>query len=329
MNHDSFDWRRVEWLDDFQLFARQMNDKLSVLRLFTRVARTSSFTKAGRELGISQPSVSRQISELEAEVGAALFVRSTRAVKLTDTGADYLTRVEAILAALEEADHAARGSTELRGRLRVGLSTSFGIREVIPRIDRFMQAHPALHVDLLMSDGRQDLITEGVDVAIRFGALPDSSATSRLLGRSPRMLVAAPAYLARAGRPSEPDELSQHAFVTGPSSAASLGWTLRKDGREAVFRGDGRITSSVNEGATAAAVAGLGILVIGLWGCRSEIEDGRLVPILGGWQLEPVEVHAVFPTGRAARPAARALINFLAAELEPISLGVDARMRGR
>ncbi|OUL68122.1 LysR family transcriptional regulator [Paraburkholderia hospita] len=306
-----------------------MNDKLSVLRLFTRVARTSSFTRAGRELGISQPSVSRQISELEADVGTALFVRSTRAVKLTEAGVDYLTRVEAILDALEEADHAARGTTELRGRLRVALSTSFGIREVIPRIDRFMEMHPALCIDMLMSDDRQDLITEGVDVAIRFGALPDSSATSRLLGRSPRLLVAAPAYLARKGHPVEPAELSQHAFVTGPSSAASLGWTLRKDGREAVFRGDGRITSTVNEAATAAAVAGLGILVIGLWGCRSEIADGRLVSILEDWQLEPVEIHAVFPTGRAARPAARALISFLVEELAPISVDVDARMRGR
>ncbi|GJH32533.1 LysR family transcriptional regulator [Paraburkholderia hospita] len=306
-----------------------MNDKLSVLRLFARVARTSSFTRARRELGISQPSVSRQISELEADVGTALFVRSTRAVKLTEAGVDYLTRVEAILDALEEADHAARGSTELRGRLRVALSTSFGIREVIPRIDRFLEMHPALNIDLLMSDDRQDLITEGVDVAIRFGALPDSSATSRLLGRSPRLLVAAPAYLARKGRPVEPAELGQHAFVTGPSSAASLGWTLRKDGREAVVRGDGRITSTVNEAATAAAVAGLGILVIGLWGCRSEIADGRLVPVLEDWKFDPVEIHAVFPTGRAARPAARALISFLVEELAPISVDADARTRGR
>src|SRR5262249_18478960 len=166
-----------------------MNDKLSVLRLFTRVARTSSFTRAGRELGVSQPSVSRQISELEADVGAALFVRSTRAVKLTEAGVDYLLRVEAILQALAEADHVARGSAELRGHLRVTLSASFGIREVIPRIGRFMALHPALHIELLMSDDRQDLIAEGVDVAIRFGALPDSSARSRLIGRSPRMLV--------------------------------------------------------------------------------------------------------------------------------------------
>lgn len=305
-----------------------MNDKLSVLRLFSRVAHTSSFTKAGRELGISQPSVSRQISELEADVGATLFNRSTRAVKLTEAGVDYLSRIEAILSALEEADHAARGSMELRGRLRVALSTSFGIREVIPRIDRFMELHPALHIDLLMSDDRHDLIAEGVDVAIRFGELPDSSATSRMLGRSPRMLVAAPRYLERSGRPIEPSDLSRHTFVLGPSSAETLGWKLRKGDRETSFRTEGRFTISVNEGATVAAVAGLGILAIGFWGCRSEIADGRLVQILEDWQLEPVDIHAVFPPGGATRPAARVFIDYLVEELRPISVGVRLETRG-
>ncbi len=297
-----------------------MNDKLSVLRLFTRVARTSSFTKAGRELGISQPSASRQISELEEEVGTELFTRSTRAVKLTEAGVDYLMRVEAILEALEEADHAARGTSELRGHLRVALSASFGIREVIPRIGHFMAQHPALHIELLMSDERQDLIAEGVDVAIRFGALPDSTARSRLLGRSSRMLVAAPSYLTRAGRPTEPSDLSAHTFVIGPSSVASLGWVLRKEGREAVFRGEGRLVISVNEGATAAAVAGLGILTVGLWGCRSELAGGSLVQVLEDWKLDPVEIHAVFPPGRASRPAARALVDYFVEAIGPLSV---------
>ncbi|NIE84175.1 MULTISPECIES: LysR family transcriptional regulator [unclassified Burkholderia] len=296
-----------------------MNDKLSVLRLFTRVARMGSFTKAGRDLGISQPSVSRQISELEAEVGAALFVRSTRAVKLTDTGADYLSRVDAILEALDEADRVARGTSELRGHLRIALSTSFGVREVIPRLDRFMADHPALRIDLRMADDRQDLIVEGVDLAFRFGTLSDSNATSRLIGCSPRMLVAAPAYLARAGTPRDPAELERHAFVLGPSSAESLGATFRKDGQAMTFRADGRLSTSVNEAATAAAVAGLGLLTIGSWGCRAELADGRLVPLLTDWQLDPVEVHAVFPAGRAARPAARLLVDYLVAELAPIS----------
>jgi DNA-binding transcriptional LysR family regulator len=297
-----------------------MNDKLSTLRLFVRVAHTSSFTKAGRELGLSQPSTSRRISELEEDVGAALFVRSTRAVTLTEAGADYLTRVEAILSALDEADHAARGTAELRGHLRVALSTSFGVRDVIPRIGRFMSVHPALHIDLLMEDDWQDLIVEGVDVAFRFGQLKDSNATSTMLGRCPRLLVASPRYLANTRTPLEPGDLASHTFIMGPSGAGVREWTFEKSGRRVAFRGEGRLTISLNEGKTAAAVAGLGILMMGSWGCRAELSDGRLVPVLADWKLEPVEVNAVFPAARAARPAARALVAYLADELKLISV---------
>ncbi|MGF6759594.1 LysR family transcriptional regulator [Paraburkholderia sp. GAS42] len=319
-NIDSFASRAVEWLDDFQLFSPRMNDKLSTLQLFVRVAHTSSFTKAGRELGLSQPSASRRISELEEEVGAALFVRSTRAVKLTEAGTDYLARVEAILSALNEADDAARGTTELRGHLRVALSTSFGVREVIPRIGRFMSAHPALHVDLRMADDRQDLIVEGVDVAFRFGPLKDSNATSTMLGRCPRILVASPDYLANTGMPVEPGDLADHSFVMGPPGAGVRGWTFEKGGRRVMVRGQGRLTISLNEATTAAAVAGLGILATGSWGCRAELCDGQLIRLLPDWTVEPIEVNAVYPAARAARPAARALVAYLADELKAISV---------
>jgi DNA-binding transcriptional LysR family regulator len=320
LNSDSFAPRAVEWLDDFQLFSFRMNDKLSTLQLFVRVAHTSSFTKAGRELGLSQPSASRRISELEEEVGAALFVRSTRAVKLTEAGTDYLARVEAILSALSEADHAARGTAELRGHLSVALSTSFGVREVIPRIGRFMSAHPALHVDLRMADDRQDLIVEGVDVAFRFGPLKDSNATSTMLGRCPRILVASPDYLANAGMPAEPGDLADHTFVMGPSGAGVREWSFEKGGRRVMVSGKGRLTISLNEGTTVAAVAGLGILATGFWGCRAELSDGRLIPLLPDWAVEPIEVNAVYPAARAARPAARALVAYLADELKAISV---------
>src|SRR5260370_35898252 len=159
-----------------------MSDRLLALRLFARVARTGSFSRAGRELGLSQPSVSRIAAALEREVGAALLTRTTRAVTLTEAGADYLARVEPILAALEEADHAARGTGELRGVLRVGLSSSLAVREVIPRLSALTSRHPALLVELLMNDQRQDLVIEAVDVALRFGMLGDSNATARPAG---------------------------------------------------------------------------------------------------------------------------------------------------
>src|ERR1700722_15430303 len=116
----------------------RMNDKLLALRLFVRVARAGSFSAAARELDLSQPSVSRIIAALEEEVGAALVTRTTRAVTLTDVGNDYLTRVEAIMASLEEADHAARGSRELRGALRIATPASFGVREIVPLMPDFL-----------------------------------------------------------------------------------------------------------------------------------------------------------------------------------------------
>jgi DNA-binding transcriptional LysR family regulator len=144
-----------------------MNDRVTALKLFARAARVGSFSSAGRELGLSQSSASRLIAALEAEVGATLFSRTTRAVTLADAGATYLMRVEAIVAALDEADHEAPGTGELLGVLRVGTPLSFVLREIIPLLPKFLSAHPELRVELLSSDRYQDLVIEGIDVAFQ------------------------------------------------------------------------------------------------------------------------------------------------------------------
>src|SRR3984885_3070918 len=141
----------------FQLSTLAMSDRLFALRLFARVARKGSFSAAGRELNIPQSTASRTIATLEREIGVALFVRTTRAVTLTDAGLDFLARIESVLAELDEAEHAARGTGELRGMLRIGLATTFAVREVIPRLSDFLSRHPALRIDLMMGDEREDL----------------------------------------------------------------------------------------------------------------------------------------------------------------------------
>jgi DNA-binding transcriptional LysR family regulator len=203
-----------------------MNDKLLALRLFVRVARTGSFSAAARELDLSQPSVSRIIAALEEDVGAALVTRTTRAVTLTDVGSDYLARVEAILSSLEEADHTARGSRELRGSLRVAMPASFGVREIIPLMPGFLTRHPSLNVSLLMSDQRQDTIKEGADVALRLGDLDDSSATARVIGRTQRLIAASPRYLADNGTPEVPENLAVHTAIVGPAGTSSGTWSF-------------------------------------------------------------------------------------------------------
>ena len=280
-----------------------------------RVARAGSFSAAGRELGLSQPSASRILAVLEHEIGVALLTRTTRAVTLTEAGADYLARIEPILAALEEADHAARGTGELRGALCVALSSSFGVRELIPRLPPFLELHPALRMDLRMNDQHQELVLDGVDVAFRFGALANSSAMARRLASPPRLLAASPSYLARAGVPQTPGDLAGHSVIMGPTGAGTNAWSFRRDERTVSVRLEGRLRISASEGATAAAVAGLGIISTALWACRAELASGALVRVLADWSMAAVELHAVFPAGRAAKPAARALAEYLSRTL--------------
>ena len=297
-----------------------MNDRLTALRVFVRTAYLGSLSRAAQELGLSQPSASRILATLERDIGAVLLQRTTRAMTLTEAGIDYLARVEPLLAALEEADHAARGTGELRGVLRVALSSSFGVREVIPRLPAFLDRHPGLKVDLGVNDRYQDLITEGVNIALRLGPLADSSAIVRKLGQSPRIVSASPQYLARHGIPRTPEDLQAHAVIIGPGGFGPNAWVFTRDGRRVAIRVHGRVTTAANEAATAAAVAGIGITVTSLWGCRAELLQGSLVQILADWSLEPVELHAVFAAGRAATPAARAFADYLGAELKQAAL---------
>src|ERR1700754_2365969 len=190
-----------------------MNDRFSSMQLFVRVARSGSFSTAAHEMGMTQPTASRIVAALEKQVGVALLLRSTRAVTLTEAGVDYLARSEAILAALDEADHAARGTGELRGTLKGATSPTLASRTIMPRLATFADLHPKLRIEFALDDARHDLIGDSVDVAVRIGALNDSTAVARTIGTVHRVLVAAPLYLARAGTPSVPSEITQHALI--------------------------------------------------------------------------------------------------------------------
>ncbi|WP_131194564.1 LysR family transcriptional regulator [Lichenihabitans psoromatis] len=287
-----------------------MSDHLEALRLFIRVARLGSFSAAGRELGVPQSTVSRTIAALEREIGASLLVRTTREVTVTDAGSDFLARIEPILADLEEAEHSARHSDELRGTLRIGIGTSLAARIVIPHLKPFLDRHPALQVDLLLDDEKQDLVKEGVDVAFRFGALVDSTATARKLVTWPRALAAAPSYLKTAPALNVPADLAAHAIIVGPQGVGD--WTFRKGGTAASVRLEGRLRITVLQGAYLAAVEGMGIVLTTLPAFRREFGSGALVQVLPEWDLGSVDVHAVFTSGRAAKPSARAIVDYFA-----------------
>lgn len=291
-----------------------MNDRLSALRLFARAARVGNFSGAGRELGLSQPSASRLIAALEDEVGATLFNRTTRAVTLTEAGATYLMRVEAILAALDEADHEARGTGELRGSLRIGTPISLGLREIVPRLPAFMKKHPALKIELRATDRYPDLVTESLDVSFQFGPLPDSSAMARKLIHQARILTASPDYLRERGTPTMPSDLAHHAMIISPAHPSPT-FSFRKDGRVASVRVDSPLSITTNEVATASALAGLGIAASSENSARAEVEAGELVRVLPDWDFGSMELNALFVSGKTVKPAARAFADFLLREL--------------
>jgi DNA-binding transcriptional LysR family regulator len=295
-----------------------MNDRFTAMKLFARVARTESFSSAADEMGMTQPTASRIVAALEKQIGAALLTRSTRAVKLTEAGADYLARCEDILAAVEEAEHAARGTDELRGTLRVAASYSFAIRMLMPRLARFADRHPELRMEFMLGDATHDLIGDSVDVAVRIGALTDSTAVARKVGTVHRVLVAAPRCLTRAGTPVEPHELAAHVIILGPAGKGSEGWSFRKDGQTVTVRVEGRYIVDAAEAATVAAVAGLGVLSTGQRSVQTELETGQLVRLLPDWEMGSSDISVLLPAGRAAKPSARAFLNFVADEIREI-----------
>jgi DNA-binding transcriptional LysR family regulator len=286
---------------------------IAALRLFTRVARLASFSAAARESGLSQSQASRIVADLEAELGARLLSRTTRAVVPTEAGGEFLARIEPILAALDQAEHSVREGGELRGLLRMSMPTSFGVRDVIPRLAAFGARHPSLRIELQLQDRAQDLIRDAVDVALRLGRLADSTATARLLATIPRVVVAAPDYLARNGSPAVPEDLAHHRIVGGSAAAVPNAWKFARDGRECALRLEAHFVTNENEGAVAAAAAGFGITSTSFWSCRRELESGALVRLLAGWRMAGIPLHAYFPMGKATRAAGRAAVDHLAA----------------
>lgn len=293
-----------------------MNDRLQELTVFVRVGESGSFTRAARDTNLSQPSVSRIVGELEARLGVKLLLRTTRRLTLTAAGEKFLDRARAVLADLDEAEDAARGIDSLHGTIRVTLPVVFGMREVIPRLPGFLARYPLLRVDLRVSDAYQDLVAEGVDVAIRLGRLADSTFGARRLAVLPRFVVAAPAYLKARGTPRHPSDLANHDCIVGSNGFGRESWLFKR--RSTVISVDvaGRIRTDSAPGRYASALAGLGIAQVSAAMCAAELRSGALVALLAGYALEPVEVHAVFPGGPRPSFKVQAFTDYMAAALD-------------
>jgi len=291
-----------------------MSDRLQELAVFIRAAESGSFSRAGRELGLSQPSVSRIVGELESRLGVKLLLRTTRRITVTDAGALFLDRAREILSQIEDAEDAARGLDSLRGIIRLAIPVVYGTRAVIPRLPKFLALHPLLRVELSVVDARQDLVAEGADVAIRLGELDDSAFGARKLATLPGLLVASPAYLRARGTPKTPADLASHDCIFSPGNFGRESWSFSRNGAEISVEVRGRITTSSGPGRLASATAGLGIMRASAVMAGDELKAGALVPLLRAYKLPAVEVHAVFPGGPRPSAKVRALVDYLAAE---------------
>ncbi|MER2248348.1 LysR family transcriptional regulator [Methylorubrum podarium] len=294
-----------------------MSDRWQEMAVFVRVAETGSLSRAGRELMLSQPSVSRIVGALEARLGTTLLLRTTRSISLTEAGSLYLERARSLLAEVEEAEQAARGVDSLQGVIRLALPVLYGSRAVVPALSAFLARHPDLKVEITMSDARQNLVMDGVDVAIRMGVGPlaDSTFGGRRLAVVERLVVAAPAYLSARGTPTNPGELARHACIVQHGLFGRESWRFTHNRTATSVDVPARVWINSASGILAAAVAGLGIALATRVMAGEELRTGQLVQLLEPYRLDPAEVYAVFPAGPRPSAKVRALVEHLGASL--------------
>jgi DNA-binding transcriptional LysR family regulator len=286
-------------------------DKLAAIRAFVSVAEEGGFSAAAQELGLSKSAASRQIAALEQELSAQLLKRSTRSVKLTDSGYAYLERCRALLADLDEADQAVAAlQNEPKGLLKINAPMSFGISHAAPAVAEFMARYPELQVALILNDRFVDPYDEGFDLTLRIGALEDSSLAARKLAQIEMRLYASPAYLEKHGRPRGPDDLKSHAALHYGRPSSQSAWALR-GARDAVSIRY-RLCSNNGDALRVAALAGLGIALIPAFLVREEAQNGRLVALLDGFEPKPIDLYAIYPPTRFLAAKVRLFIDFLA-----------------
>ncbi|NPD14972.1 LysR family transcriptional regulator [Xinfangfangia sp. D13-10-4-6] len=297
-----------------------MLDRVAGMQVFTRVAALGSLSGAARALGMSQTMATKHMAALEERLGVQLLHRTTRKITLTEAGRRYLESVERILSDLAEADAVASAErVEVTGRLRVNVPVSFGVRELVPRLAGFSRLHPALTIDLGLSDRVVNLVEEGWDVAIRIGHIQDETLIARKLARCRLLVAASPAYLAARGTPRTISDLASHDCL-GYTLSTALGPTHWQFGTDGAFSAgvSGRFQANNGDALLAAALAGQGLIYQPTFLVGSEIRAGRLVPVcLDHPPMELAGVFAVYAANRRPPAKVRAFIDFLVSDLGP------------
>lgn len=291
-------------------------DQLAAMRAFRRVVETGSFTAAAAELNQSHTIVSRQVRQLELQLGAQLLNRTTRRFALTEAGQEYYERSRQIIDQIDDAARAVSAHQALpSGMLRINAPMAFGTLELTQWLPQFILANPQLKVDLVCNDRLVDVIEEGFDVALRLTrSLPDSTLVAKRLTRCEILLAAAPAYLQRHGVPQQPGDLTQHNCLTYTlAQKANEFQFYGADGSEHTVNVCGNLQANTSIALRSAALAGLGIAATSSFIVHEDLRRGDLLKILPDYTMKPRDLYAIYPQNRHLSPKVRAFVDFAAA----------------
>ena len=291
-------------------------DLFAAMKTFVAVVDGGSFAAAAARLDMSRAMASKQIQQLEEHLGTRLLNRTTRRLSLTETGREFHERSTQIMNDVDEAERIAGHMTRLpQGVLKITIPLTYGQHRLAAIISGYTQAYPQVQLDIALSDRKVDLIEDGLDLAIRIGAMPQSDLIARKIGGVRSVVCAAPAYLARRGVPQTPADLSRHACLGYTLAASASDWRLEGPGGEAVVPVTGPIRADNGDMIRLTALGGAGIAFQPYFIVGDDIEAGRLVRLLPDWQSAELGVYAVYPSRKHLSAKVRTFVDFLAAAL--------------
>lgn len=296
-------------------------DRLSAMNMFVRVVETGSFSAVARELNSTQPTISKNIAELESWLGAKLLSRSTRSLRLTETGADYYERCVAILQDVEDAEqNVGLLQTQPKGLVRVSAAVAFGRLHIVPRLTGFTEQYPDIRVDISLNDRVVDLVEEGLDVAFRMGNLRDSNLIARKVCSTPTVTAATPHYLKQHGLPAHPRDLKNHSYIVYTDLGNREHVTYQENGEEIHVKVSGNLQTNNSEVLRSALLSGLGISRVPQWLVGDKLADGSLIEVLPEFQPGPTDIHVVYSPGRHLPSKIRCFMDYFSEQFRDCSV---------
>jgi len=287
-------------------------DRLTGMTVFASVAKAGSFIGGARELSISRAMATKHIAQLESYLGARLFNRTTRSLSLTDVGAAYLKRCKTVLADIEEMeDSVTHLHTEPRGKLKISAPTVIGALYVAPAIAEFLALHKDLSVNLILQSNFGDLVDEGIDIAITFGDLGDTSLIAKKMANSSLLVCGSPDYFATNGRPLIPEDLDKHSCLVNWAIPPRNKWIFKGLEGKREIEVSGRMQANAADPIRIAAKKGLGLVMLPEYIVSKDIEKGHLEVVLQDYAVEPMHIHAVYPHRKYLSAKVRAFLIFL------------------